>query len=212
MPATLRVCVALLLGLALQHAQAQKPEYPAASNTPLSTQPSPEAKTTALTWQYAGKTDFEHRLPGYGISYRFINDADVKADIYLYDLGKKNWKDGISDPDLLKVLDMARNEIHQVQKEGRYKQADFSHTLKTSIDGHDFYVQPVQLKTEYDQISSFIYLGSLNHQLLKFRISFINPPAFFDIEQISQDFIKNMLNNLQHLEKTADAKEPGQVL
>ena len=202
----------LLLALTIQGVQAT----PITADSGVKHQPAAtkaqEAKTTSLTWQYEGSNSFEEKMLGYGIAYGFSSDADAKANIYLYDLGKKDWLNGLADPGLQQVMQGIKDEIRLVQQKGLYKQASFAEEGKTSIAGQEFYVQPVQLSTEYDHIRSFVYLTVLNHQLLKFRISFVNPPAFFDVAQISQDFIKNTLNDLQQKQQTTAPKDAGQVL
>lgn len=191
----------LILGIHCS-ATADTTSFPLRPEATASTE-SAQAKTTSLTWQYQGATDYEQKLPGYGVSYRFVSEADAKADIYVYDMGKKDWKTGIADADLPKIMDMAKNEIRRVQERGDYQQVSFGVATQASIDGQDFYVQPVQLKTEHDQISSFIYLSVLNHQLLKLRISFMNPPSFFDMNQISQNFLKDALKDLNQVKQPA---------
>lgn len=209
----LAVIITLLLSLSLQAGRADNTRVPVTADTQNSAiQPdNKQPNTTTLKWYYLGKNDFEQTLPGYGVSYGFASEADAKANIYIYSLGKKDWKNGISDSNLNKVLQDVKSEIQQVQQQGAYQQASFTEPTQISIDGQDFYVQPVQLKTEYDQISSFVYLSVLNHQLLKFRISFINPPSFFDTAQISQNFIRDTLKDLNQAEQPA-SPPAGQVL
>lgn len=201
----------LLLVLGMQGVQAAPVQQDTSINKQGASQKQ-EAKTTSLTWQYEGSNSFEETQPGYGIAYGFSSDADAKAHLYLYDLGKKDWLNGLADPGLPQVMQGIKDEIRTVQQKGFYKQASFAQQSKTSIAGQEFYVQPVQLSTEYDHIRSFVYLTVLNHQLLKFRISFVNPPAFFDVAQISQDFIKNTLGDLLQKEQAHSPKQADQAL
>ena len=195
----LAVYISLLLVLALHNAQAvaeQSSELTAPeAATPI------EAKTTNLAWQYRGEIDYEQDSPGYGKGYQFISWVGrAFIDVYRYDLGKENWLEGIADPDLIKVLDIAKNEIyHQLQK-GAYVQANFSELRQSTIADQDFYIQPVYLETPQHPMTSFIYLTVLNKRLLKFRISYISPPSSYDIEQINNNFIEEAVNGLKQQE------------
>ncbi len=171
-------------------------------------------KTMILEWQYRGKIDYEQDIPGYGEGYQFLSQPGrAFIDVYRYDLGKKDWQNGIADPGLSKVMALAKNEINSQLQKGAYVQADFAELTQSTIAGQDFYVQPVYLETPQHQMTSFIYLSVLNHRLLKFRISYLSPPSSYDIEQINRQFIEETVDGLTQWERSDPATKPAsQVL
>ena len=198
----LAVIITLLLSLTLQPGYANNSQVSSGSVTPdTSSQPANNTqKITALAWQYQGSVDYEKDVPGYGTGYQFISRPNAFIDVYRYDMGKKNWLEGIDDPYLINILDIAKNEINRQLKKGAYLQADFTELTQTTIAGQDFYVQPVYLETDQHQMTSFIYLSVLNQRLLKFRISYITASASYDIEQINRQFIEETINGLKQFE------------
>jgi hypothetical protein len=200
----LTVFIILLLSFTLQPSYADNQQTgspaPATPDIP-GQQANTVQKITILEWQYRGKIDYEQEIPGYGVGYQFISQpGQAFIDVYRYDMGKKNWLEGIDDPDLINILDIAKNEINSQLKKGAYLQADFTELTQTTIAGQDFYVQPVYLETPQHQMTSFIYLSVLNHRLLKFRISYLSPPSSYDIEQINRQFIEESINSLKQFE------------
>lgn len=198
----LAVIFTLMLSLTLQPGYANNSQVSNGSVTPdPASQPTNNTqKITALAWQYQGSVDYEKDVRGYGIGYQFISRPNAFIDVYRYDMGKKNWLEGIDDPDLINILDIAKNEINSQLKKGAYLQADFTELTQTTIAGQDFYVQPVYLETDQHQMASFIYLSVLNQRLLKFRISYITASASYDIEQINRQFIEETINGLKQFE------------
>lgn len=48
-------------------------------------------------------------------------DSLTWADVYLYDLERKNLGTGIISPEVMKVFEMAKGDIYLMEKQGRYK-------------------------------------------------------------------------------------------
>lgn len=60
--------------------------------------------------------------PDLGFKIRYSAwDSLTWADVYLYDLKRKNLGTGITSPEVMKVFEMAKGDIYLMEKRGRYK-------------------------------------------------------------------------------------------
>ena len=69
--------------------------------------------------RYLGVRHYEN--PALGICIRYGEEGLIKADIFIYDLGKKNLGTGLQSPALATHFDQVKGDLSTLEKMGRYK-------------------------------------------------------------------------------------------
>jgi hypothetical protein len=68
---------------------------------------------------YVGVKEYER--PGLGVCIRYGGQDQVKADIFIYDLGEKNLGRGLQSPAVTRQFAQAKGDISAMERLGRYK-------------------------------------------------------------------------------------------
>ena len=122
-------------------------------------------------------TDYEKKQKGLGIGIRYYDaENQIKADVYIYNLGLTAIPDGIESRELVGVFEQARREVHDMEKSGSYQSVK-----KLSEDvasfGH-FASAPRALRAYFSFTQdgtdrfSHIYLTAYKNLFLKIRFTY----------------------------------------
>lgn len=148
---------------------------------------SPPATTPA--WTLVGEVDYESQHPGLGKSLRY-QSAQGWIDMYSYNAGRADWRDGVSDPLFIAVFDGAVKEIVTVGQKGIYRSVRLGKVDELVIDGQTYRHCPTTLIAGGRRLDSHLYLTAKGGRLLKYRMSFFEPtPA--NLPEIMQSFIRD---------------------
>jgi hypothetical protein len=69
--------------------------------------------------EFLERTDYPEKELGY--SLRYENDKLLKADIYVYDNGQPNLKDGIASPEVKAEMASVASGLHTMEEMGKYE-------------------------------------------------------------------------------------------
>jgi hypothetical protein len=72
--------------------------------------------------KYLGVRHYEN--PELGVCIRYAGEGLIKADIFIYDLGRKNLGTGLQSPALIPHFDQVKGDLDAMEKMGRYKSLD----------------------------------------------------------------------------------------
>lgn len=82
--------------------------------------------------KYLGVRHYEN--PALGVCIRYGEEGLIKADIFIYDLGKKNLGTGLQSPALTTHFDQVKGDLSTLEKMGRYKSLNQVSEQKISIE------------------------------------------------------------------------------
>lgn len=132
----------------------------------------PSEAVASIHWKHVSTRDYEAEHPGLGFSRRFVSSAGW-ADEFVYDAGRKTWKNGVDDPQLEMTFQMAVRDVGNVAGPGAdYRLMRVDHL---QIAGRPFLHAAMRMKVEGRMVESHLYLTAVEHRLVKFRISLYVP-------------------------------------
>ena len=130
------------------------------------------AAAAPVRWTHVSTRDYEADHPGLGFSRRFVSSAGW-ADEFVYDAGRRTWKDGVDDPQMEATFQMALRDVENVAGPGAdYRLLRVDHL---QIAGRPFLHAAMRMKVEGRMVESHLYLTAAEHRLVKFRISLYVP-------------------------------------
>jgi hypothetical protein len=167
---------------------------------------------TGITFQaklgpmhYRGVMDYAPQgRPDLGISVRYVlPGSPVRADIYLYDLSKKNLGTGVGSPEVAKIFQQSIGDIYSLEKGGLYKDvrklSEGKTALKTStgplalLQTSLSYIQLPDPQQSYTgpQISN-LYFTAYKDYFLKIRFSYPDAPSRDEHEKALEQFLADL--------------------
>lgn len=152
--------------------------------------------SSQLRWFFVESADYEQQYPGYGQSFSYQTKYGL-ADVYIYDLNKKDWLKGIADPQILLAFHDSLSQIKYMASQGTYRHFRTDQIKIITISNQLFY----QLFMSYDleskqHMKSYLFMTAFNGKLLKFRISFSPQVVSFDTQQAAVNFIQAQLRRM----------------
>ncbi len=145
-------------------------------------------------WKYLGSQNYERQAPGLGRSEKYVTTFGW-ADVYEYDLGVKNWQDGVNDPLFRQHFREVVREIYQAGLAGIYQDVKLNHVGNEVINGVTFRHAVLHYKYPKKPMESHVYLGGVQGQLVKFRITIRLPSKLEEKESVAR-FLKERLDNI----------------
>jgi hypothetical protein len=146
----------------------------------------------------------EQGRPDLGISVRYaLPDSPVRADIYLYDLGKKNLGTGIGSPEVATIFQQSIGDIYSLEQRGDHKDVrklfEGKTTVKTSTGslvllhaGLSYSQSPApQVFYTGPQISN-LYLTAFKDFFLKIRFSYPDDARRAQHEKTLEQFLADL--------------------
>ena len=155
--------------------------------------------------QYRGVVDYaEQGRPDLGISVRYgLPGNPIRADIYLYDLKKKNLGTGTGSPEVNKIFQQAIGDIFSIEKMGAYKDVRKLSEGKTALTtatgslpllhaSFSYRQQPgPQVLYTGPQVSN-LYLSAYKGYFLKIRFSYPDGPKQAEHEKALEQFLADL--------------------
>lgn len=154
----------------------------------------PEPVASPPQWHFQGRTSYEERAPGLGHSRKFAGAAGV-IDVYVYDLQRPGWRDGVSDPAFSDHFLTTIEEVRHMARRGDYVDLEVGPVRDVDVAGHRFRVVDYRFARQGRRVESLTFLTATNGKLLKYRMSFFAPTGF-DIEAHARRFIEDDLKGL----------------
>ena len=155
--------------------------------------------------QYAGVVDYaEQRRPDLGISVRYsLPGSPVRADIYLYNLGKKNLGTGTGSPEVAKIFQQSIEDIFSLEKRGHYKDVRKLSEGRTASKTSMGSLMVLQARISYSQLPaplvfytgpqiSNLYLTAYKDYFLKIRLSYPDDPRRAEHEKAQEQFLEDL--------------------
>lgn len=164
----------------------------APQTAPLSDAPPP--------WQYLGRTSYEERAPGYGVSHKYASAAG-NIDVYVYDLQRGEWQAGVSDPAFAREFLNTIEEVKHYARKGAYSELQIGPVQDRVIAGHNFRSVSYRFLRQGRRMESLTFLTARGGKLLKYRMSFFTP-ATFDIPAHADKFIEESSRELENSHRT----------
>jgi len=156
--------------------------------------PPQSEKNTEYTWKYLGSENYERQSPGLGRSEKYTTTFGW-ADVYEYNLGVKNWQDGVSDPLFSEHFQNVVGEIYLVGRTGVYQNVKLNQVGDEVINGVTFRHAVLHYKYQEENVESHVYMSGVQGQLVKFRITVKLPFKLEEKESVAR-FIKEKLDNI----------------
>ena len=155
--------------------------------------------------QSGGVVDYaEQGRPDLGISVRYgLPGSPVRADIYLYDLKKKNLGTGTGSPEVAKTFQQSIGDIFSLEKMGNYKDVRKLSEGKTALTtatgslpmlhaSFSYRQQPgPQVSYTGPQISN-LYFTAYKDYFLKIRFSYPDAPSRDEHEKALEQFLADL--------------------
>ncbi len=97
--------------------------FPAAQSAAASAHTDPKARlefpVTINGFRFVGKKRF--RNPAVGYMLRYVDRGGITVDLFVYDLGLPNIKNGVADPNVVKQKKQAMGDIYTALRYGMYR-------------------------------------------------------------------------------------------
>jgi hypothetical protein len=145
-------------------------------------------------WRYFGSHDYEREHPGLGTKHLYRKD-DIWANLYVYDLKRNDWKEGVVDPEFFTHFMSTIDEIKMQEASGLYNNVRFGEIGRVEIGGSIFLMVILNFIIDGKRLDSAIALTAHSGSLLKYRLSAPQPQAG-PIQTISIEFIEQNLKDL----------------
>jgi hypothetical protein len=162
------------------------------TNVPQSKKITQNTSVTQNDWKYVSSYNFEQKIPGLGYSEKYFASFGW-ADVYEYDLGKQNWRDGVSDPQFNEHFQQVVGEVHLQERTGYYQDVKVSHVKDEILNDVTLRHAVLQYKLEGKNVESHIYLSGVQGFLLKFRITVYLPIKSEERESMVR-FVQKMID------------------
>lgn len=154
---------------------------------------------------YRGVVNYaEQGRPDLGISVRYaLPGTPVRADIYLYDLGKKNLGTGIGSPEVATIFQQSIGDIFSLEQRGDYKDVRKLSEGKTVFKSSTGSLSVLQATFSYSQIPgprvfytgpllSNLYFTAYKNYFLKIRFSYSDDARRAQHEKALEQFLADL--------------------
>lgn len=129
----------------------------------------PEARACPA-WVYVGSKSYENTQPGMGVGHRYQCPPGW-ADVFVYDLSRRDWQPGVSDAEFAPHFASTVAEVQMVWGSGG-RRVTMDAPEDVVLAGQTFRTIAFRYRDEGQAYVSRTYLTAIQHQLLKFRITF----------------------------------------
>jgi len=153
----------------------------------------PPSAPPSLTWQHVGSKSYESQFPGLGTSQRYESPAGY-IDVYVYSLGRNDWKPGVSDSQFAGHFESTVTEVRTLAQRGLYTNLQMDAIRDLVVAGNTFRTIHFYFSANGKPMNSATYLTVHNGQLLKYRVS-IYAASGLDVTAVAQSFIKENLHS-----------------
>jgi hypothetical protein len=167
--------------------------------TPHATTASPPAASPgtpaapAVRWQFIRSRSYEAQSPGLGVSHRH-ESAIGWADVYVYDLQRRNWAPGVDDAQFDAHFRSTIDEVRGQAARGTYAELKIGPVTDVRIAGQMFRTVSFQFTRAGKPHESLTFLTASKGQLLKYRMTF-GAPVPGNVEAIAREFVESTLRN-----------------
>jgi hypothetical protein len=154
---------------------------------------------------YVGVVEYAPQgRPDLGISVRYaLPGSPVRADIYLYDLSKKNLGTGAGSPEAAKIFQQSIGDIYALEKRGHYKDVRKLSEGKTALKTSTGPLALLQASLGYSQLPgpqvfytgpqiSNLYFTAYKDYFLKIRFSYPDGPSRDEHEKALEHFLADL--------------------
>jgi hypothetical protein len=155
--------------------------------------------------QYGGVADYAGQgRPDLGISVRYgLPGSPVRADIYLYDLKKKNLGTGVGSPEVTKIFQQSIGDIYSLEKRGHYKDVRKLSEGKIALQTPTGSLALLQASLSYSQLPapqvsytgpqiSNLYFTAYRDYFLKIRFSYPDDAKRAEHEKALEQFLADL--------------------
>lgn len=122
------------------------------------------------SWSRGTRRSYEEASPGAGFSFAFNGRYGVGT-VYVYDLGKKDWVEGVGDLRLADQMDEARAGIRELERRGNFRNLVFDPQMKVIFSCQHFLYVRVSGNLDGVAVNSAILIGVRNSKIVKFRLT-----------------------------------------
>jgi hypothetical protein len=154
-------------------------------------------QVTQNEWKFVSSQDFEQKSPGLGYSEKYSATFGW-ADVYGYDLGQKNWQNGVGDPQFNEHFQQVVGDVYFAERTGLYQDVKLSHVEDEIINGVTMRHAVLHYKFKGKNVESHVYLSGVQGDLLKFRITLrlpLKPGERESMVRFVQKMVDKALNN-----------------
>lgn len=153
--------------------------------------------TLPAAWEYQGRQDYESRYPGLGYSDKYESPAGV-IDIYRYDLQHRDWQAGVTDPSFAAHFESTVDDIRRMAERGDYRELRVGAIEEVRLAGQTMRSVSLRFVRNGRAMVSYTYLGAMDGQLLKFRLTFFLPsPLKVHMDRYARTLVERSLTALQ---------------
>lgn len=144
-----------------------------------------DEKITQGGWKYLGSQNYEEQSPGFGHSDKYLASFGW-ADVYQYDLGRKDWLNGVSDPQFDKHFWQVVGAVYFMQQKGTHQALKLDRIKDEIVGGITFRHAVLHYQMHGKNVESHVYLGGVQGRLLKFRITVRSPIKLTERESMAR--------------------------
>lgn len=152
-----------------------------------------------VEWQHLGSHSYEAEHPGLGVSHRY-RSAIGWADVYVYDLQRKGWRDGVDDGQFAAHFGSTVDEVRHYGKTGMYAGLEIGPVRDVAVEGQAFRTISFRFVRDGRAMLSATYLTGRGGQLLKYRIS-VDASVGHELDGIAQRFVADHLRGMPAQER-----------
>lgn len=147
----------------------------------------------SIAWQKGPTRNYEPQSPGLGVSQRY-NAAVGWIDIYLYDLRRKDWKEGTDDPQFAAHFESTVNEVRYFAEQGHYSNLNIGPMQDVEVSGQRFRTVSFEYAQRGQALRSTTYLTVRDGQLLKYRVS-VFAATGLEADAVARQFVESNLHS-----------------
>lgn len=147
----------------------------------------------SIVWQKGPTRNYEPQSLGLGVSQRY-SAAVGWIDIYLYDLRRKDWKEGIDDPQFAAHFESTVNEVRYFAEQGHYANLKVGPVQDVEVSGQRFRTVGFEYAQRGQALRSSTYLTVRDGQLLKYRVS-VFAVTGLDADAVARQFVESNLHS-----------------
>lgn len=151
----------------------------------------PQAADAAPNWVQVSAYSYEAEAPGLGSSRKYEGPAGF-IDVYRYDL-RQSWQGGLRDPAFNPHFLSTIEDVKQMAAQGRYTGLTIGPVRDVVIAGVPFRTVSYRFRVHGHDMQSLTYLTATGKRLLKYRMSFFEPPGM-DPADMTRRFIETDLS------------------
>jgi hypothetical protein len=145
----------------------------------------------AIAWRRGETRNYEPQSPGLGVSQRY-SAAVGWIDVYVYDMRRKDWKEGTDDPQFAAHFGSTIDEVRYFAEQGRYTDLKIGPEQDAEVAGQRFRSVSFAYARGGQALRSTTYLTVRNGSLLKYRVS-IFAATGLDVDTVARQFVESNL-------------------